>query len=513
MKRIGILNVKGSLPNFEDFGKLPTHLLNDNGLVGGQKAHQVLDGLIIPGGSIVESESITPEVERVIRKMDAQGKFILGMCSGFQVLAHKTDIGRKSPCPVEREGLGILDVTFHPLIGTDRVEAEVADDSFLTTGMKGKSVTGFHCHTYGDIRGDAPPVLFSQVKRTDYTDNPRKILAGVRNDEGNVVGTMIHGSLDENPSLVNNILNYLDTDEEETKQIYQANQELLKKIKGEIGIGLDIYADYRLSSNMDGLHQPISGNNPENVEIPPFLMIASTGSDSGKTFLTTGMVGALRRKGYRVGVLKVGPDTRDLVPALYLNKERMVNFSSIKIGGLGWKDLKEIINTLKGKKYDLILIEGVMSVFTGLLNEKTPFSAAEIALAGNIPTIMVTGCNKGGIETAALDLASHLEMMEKLGIKTVGAILNKVYHEEIAKNASRYIKKSTGLDWVARVPKAQLAARGGTPEVEIKLEDFCQKAMETVEQHLDVEEIMKMAKKPEFTGYRPYSDILDIYLS
>ncbi len=73
--------------------------------------------------------------------------------------------------------------------------------------------------------------------------------------------------------------------------------------------------------------------------------------------------------------------------------------------------------------------------------KKTPFSAAEIALAGNIPTIMVTGCNKGGIETAALDLASHLEMMEKLGIKTVGAILNKVYHEKIAENASRYIKK------------------------------------------------------------------------
>jgi len=513
MKRIGLLYVKGSLPNFEDFGKLPTHLLNDNGMVEGRKAHQVLDGLVIPGGSIIESRSITSEVKEVIREMDKQGKFILGMCSGFQVLAHKTDIGRKSPCPVEREGLGILDVTFHPLIGTDRVEAEVVDESFLTTGLKGKRVTGFHCHTYGDIRGDAPPILFSQVKRTDYEDNPRKILAGVRNDEGNVVGTMIHGSLDENPALVNNILNYLDTNEEEIKQIYQANQELLKKIKGEIGIGLDIYADYRLSSHANGLHQQSSGDNHESAEIPPFLMIASTGSDSGKTFLTTGLVGALRRKGYRVGVLKVGPDTRDLVPALYLNKEKMVNFSSIKIGGLGWKDLKEIINTLKGKKYDLILIEGVMSVFTGLLNEKTPFSAAEIALAGNIPTIMVAGCNKGGIETAALDLASHLEMMQKLGIETAGAILNKVYHDEIAENASRYIKKTTGLNWVARVPKAQLSSRGGTPEVEIKLEDFCQKAMETVEKQMDVEKIMKMAKKPEFTGYRSFNDILDIYLS
>ena len=80
MKKIGILYVKGSLPNFEDFGKLPTHLLKNNGMVNGKKAHEVLDGLIIPGGSIIESESITPEVASVIRKMDDQGKFILGMC-------------------------------------------------------------------------------------------------------------------------------------------------------------------------------------------------------------------------------------------------------------------------------------------------------------------------------------------------------------------------------------------------------------------------------------------------
>ncbi|MCC7551087.1 MAG: AAA family ATPase [Methanobacterium sp.] len=496
MKKIGILYVKGSLPLFENFGELPTHLLKDNGLINGKNAYEVLDGLILPGGSIMESLSISPEIETVIRKMDREGKFILGMCSGFQVLANKTDIGRKSPCPVEREGLGILDVTFHPLIGTDRVEAEVVDESFLTNGMLGESVTGFHCHTYGEIRGNAQPVFFSRVKRTDYTDNPRKILSGARNDEGNVVGTMVHASLDENPALTQNILQFMDATENDIQEIENANQELVKKIKREVGIGLDMYSEYRIQNTI----------NPH--ELPPFLMIASTGSDSGKTFLTTGVVGVLRKKGYRVGVLKVGPDIRDLVPALYLNKEKMEDFASIQIGGLGWKDLEEIITEIRGQKYDLILVEGVMSIFTGLLNEKTPFSAAEIARAGNIPTLMVTGCNKGGIETAALDLASHVNMMQKLGIKTTGVILNKVYHDKIAETASTYIKNTTGLEWVGRVPKAQLASRGGTPEVEIKLEDFCQKATETVEKYLDVDRILKMAEKPQFTGYYPFNKIL-----
>ena len=248
MKKIGILYVKGSLPAFEDFGGLPTHLVKENGLVKGKKAHKVLDGLIIPGGSIMESQSLSTDLEREIRTMDSHGSFILGMCSGFQLLANKTDIGRKSPCPVERQGLGILNVSFHPLIGTDRVEAEVANDSFLTSGMVGQTVTGFHCHTYGDIRGDSPPVFLSRVKRTDYSNNPRKILSGVRNEEGNVVGTMLHASLDENPVLVDNILQYLDADEQDLIKIQVANKELVKKMKDEVGIGADMHVVRNMNS-------------------------------------------------------------------------------------------------------------------------------------------------------------------------------------------------------------------------------------------------------------------------
>ncbi|HHY01099.1 MAG TPA: AAA family ATPase [Methanothermobacter sp.] len=498
MKNIGLLYVKGSLPAFENFGKLPTHLLKENGMINGQKAYEVLDGLILPGGSIVESQSISREVETVIKKMNSQGKFILGMCSGFQVLANKTDIGRKSPFPIEKEGLGILNVTFHPLIGTDRVESEVVDESFLTKGMVGQTVTGFHCHTYGDIRGNAPPIFFSKVKRTNYAENPRMILSGVRNDEGNVIGTMLHASLDENPSLVDNILKFIDANHKDFLEIYEANKVLVNKMKGEVGIGCDIYSDYRLPT--------------DKPKTPPWLMIAGTGSDSGKTFITTGIVGVLRKKGYKVCVLKIGPDIRDLAPSLYLNKEKMEEYSSIQIGGLGWKNLEEIITDVNGQNYDLILVEGVMSIFTGILNEKIPFSTAEIAKAGKIPVLLVTGCNKGGIETAAIDLASHTDMLQKIGIKTAGLILNKVYNEKIAETALNYLKNTTQLEWVGKVPKVQLTARGGTPEVEIKLEDFCCKAIETVEKYLDVDKIIRMAETPKFIGYPSYKEIKKVFI-
>jgi cobyric acid synthase len=443
----------------------------------------------------MESQSVTDSLKNEIRKMEREGKFILGMCSGFQLLSNKIDIGRRSPCPIERDGLGILDVSFKPMIGTDRVEAEVLDDSFLTRGMVGKKVKGFHCHTYGLIEGNADPLFLSTVKRTDYQDNPRKILSGVKNDDGNVIGTMVHGCLDESPGLVDNIFSFIDASKEDILEIKAKNKELSAKIKNEIGIDTNMWVKS-------------SQHSSRSQKLPKILMIASTGSDSGKTFLTTGIVGNLRKKGLKVGVLKVGPDIRDIVPSLYLNKENMEIFSSIKIGNLGWMDMEKILKELKRQNYDFILVEGVMSAFTGALNEKIPFSTAEIAKAANIPVILVSSCSKGGIETAAVDIVGHIGVMDKLGVQTKGVILNKVYDKSISEIASLFITKRTNVDVIGEVPKIKMTDRGNTPEVEIKLEEFCMHAMKTVEEYLNVDQILKMAKTPEFSGYLSYKDII-----
>lgn len=496
--KIGILYVKGALPLFEDFGNLPTHTVDENGLVNGVKAHKVLDGLILPGGSVVESMTISPDLKTEVRKIAKDGSFVLGMCSGFQLLAESTNIGRKSPCPIIKEGIGLLDVKFSPMISNDRVEAEVVDESFLTHEMVGQHVTGFHCHTYGDIKGDAPPLCYSILKRMNYSDNTLKVLSGARNDDGNVVGVMLHASIEENPQFTQNILDYLGASEEDVLDITNQNQELVKKIKGEVGVNTNIFADYRIESKPVG-------------EYPPMIMMGSTGSDSGKTFLTTGIVGTLRKKGYKVAVLKIGPDIRDIVPSLYLNKEKMEEFSSIKIGHLGWKDLKSVLEDLKTKDYDLVIVEGVMSIFTGLLNEKTPYSSAEIAKAGNIPVILVSPCNKGGIETAAIDIISHVKMLDKLGINTKGVILNKVYDDKIAENARKYIDNSIDVDYVELIPRIRLKERGNIPEVEMKLEEFCLHATNTVENNMDAEKMLEIAEKPIFNGYLSFEDILKFY--
>ena len=526
--KIGLVYIKGSVPSFEDYGNLPTDLVKSNGLVNGVKASKELDGIIIPGGSIVESQSITDELAFEIKKIANDGKFVLGICSGFQSLAIQTDIGRKSPCPIIKKGLGLLDVKFSPLISNDRVEAIATNKSFLTKNLDEEEIiTGFHSHTYGHIEGEARPVFYSTVKRVNYSDlknGETRILAGVANDDGNVLGTMIHGSLDENPSLVENIFDFLGASPLEIDKAFESNEKLKKAMKSELAIdsGINLknskYCAEFKKLLINSMNKKLSEDKkdskdtiytPEN-NIPPTLMIGSTGSDSGKTFITTGIAGALKKRGLNVIVLKVGPDVRDLHPSLYLTKEKIEEFASIKIGHLGWMDIENTLKRLKNSNYDFVLIEGAMSIFTGLLNEKIPYSACEIAISSNIPLLLTASVSKGGIESAAIDVISHTKTLENMGLAINGIILNKVYDMNIFKDAAKLIKENLNIDPIA-IPKIRMDERGTTPEIEIKLEEFSHFALDTVEKYIDLEEIINMAFIPEFQRYLSFDEIKAIF--
>ena len=259
---------------------------------------EVLDMLIIPGGSLVESQSVNPQVTREIMKMAESGKFVLGVCSGFQVLAKETDVGRLSTIPITREGLGLLDAEFKPLVCTDRVKARVVDKSFITQEI-GKEVTGFHCHTYGQIvlGNNAKPIIITHANRVNYKKNPQDLISGVANKQGNVVGVFIHGLLDHNPTITESITKSLDINPADLEAIKQANAKLLEHIKGEVGIATNIRQQA-----------------PITQKAPKLLMVTALGSGSGKTFIVTGIAGALKKRGYKVGVIKVGGDIRDAVP-------------------------------------------------------------------------------------------------------------------------------------------------------------------------------------------------------
>ena len=492
MTRIGLAYVSGAVPGFEDFGNLPTDIVKENGLVDGNKASKELDALIIPGGTLIESNDINMPLNSEIKKMARDGKPIIGICAGFQLLSNQIDIGRKSPVPIIKEGLGIIDVNFSPLITSDRVKAKVFDNSFLVKNQT-EDVDGFHTHTYGKVEGDAKPLFYSKVQRMNYGDTNEKgdynIFSGACNDDGNVIGTMIHGILDENPVLVENLKNQIDI--ENLDEIYDRNKDVKKFLQSEVGIN-------------SGIKIPQITPNKK----PKYLMIGSNGSDSGKTFILTGLAGAIRKRGYKVALLKVGPDVRDIIPGLYLTKGKMEEFASVKIGHLGWKDIESTINQLNASDYDIVLIEGVMSVLTGLLNERVPFSAAEIAMSSKIPMILATGVNKGGIESAAVDIVAHANMLDNLGVDVEAILLNKVYNENIFDTVVPYIRENTKVENILKLPKLKSAdMRGFIPEVEIRYELFTSHAMNLIEENLNIEEIINMAREVEFEKIYSFDEI------
>lgn len=501
--KIGITYIKGALPGFENFGYLPTDLVKSNGIVNGNKASDELDALIIPGGSLIESDDISDELSNEIKIMANDGKPIIGICAGFQILGNKIDIGRKSPCPIEKEGLGLIDINVSPLISSDRVKAIINNESFLTKGLKNTTITGFHSHTYGKIEGDAKPLFHSQIQRMNYGDVNSKldynVLSGAIGDNENVLGTLIHNCLDENPQLVENFFKFLDLSQDQINNIYLKNKEFRENLSKSIGINTGI--------NVEKISNPYLKFKKSEGEMPRVLMIASTGSDSGKTFINTGLAGALRKKGLNVGLIKIGPDVRDIIPGLYLTKGLMEDFSSVRIGHIGWMDIKDILEKLKNSKYDIILIEGVMSVFTGLLNEITPYSAAEISYSSNIPIILASGVNKGGIESAAFDLIYHTKILKSFNIDVKGIILNKVYSMEIFDNIAPFIKKETNVQDVLSIKKIKIDKRGGTPEVEIDHNKFGQIALKTIEENLNIEKITSMSLRPKFNRFLSFDEI------
>ena len=485
--KIGLVYLPGALPCFENFGNLPTHLVCADAQVDGKPVSEVLDMIIIPGGSLVESASINPAVAKEITKMAQSGKYILGVCSGFQVLAKETDIGRLSTFPITRKGLGLLDAEFKPLICTDRVWATIVDKSFITQ-QTGQKVSGFHCHTYGQtiLHSGARPILITHAQRVNYKKNPQDLISGVTNKEGNVTGVFIHGLLDKNLHIIQSIQQSLDINQNDLNEIKKANTELLKNIQSEIGISTNIR------------QQP-----PTNQTPPKLILVTALGSGSGKTFLVTGIAGALKKRGYKVGVLKIGGDIRDAVSSLYLTKEPIQEYSSIKIGESGWTPLEQAI-PMASQDYNFIIIEGAMSAFTGLLNQNysRPMSTAEVAAALNASTVVVVGCDKEGIEGALISTLNYIKTLQTLDVKVQGVILNKLrisYLTEQTKQMIQQAFKQAGVTLLGMVPRLDLEARGMIPEIEIQYEAFGIQALNTAEECLQIDLLTKIATPPKIT--------------
>ncbi|ACX72165.1 CobB/CobQ domain protein glutamine amidotransferase [Methanocaldococcus vulcanius M7] len=462
---IGILDIKGSLPLFEDFGDLPTKIIDEKNF----KEIKDLDCLIIPGGSLIESKSLTNELKNEILNFDGH---IIGICSGFQILSNKIDIGRKSNVPIIKEGLGLLDVNFSPLVCTDRVEFNLKKSIF------GEGVGfGFHCHTYGNIEifNKRTKILTTSiVKKIDYKVGlSKEIISGAF--KGKIFGTMVHNFLD-NKFVRDNFLKHLKISDDEKEKIFEKNRKIKKELKIR-SLKNQLTSEINISKNINNTKNRNLERGKNKLNNMKGIVLLSTSSNSGKTFLTTALSAKLKGK---IFVAKIGGDVRDIVPSLYLLREKMTKYNSIKIGNRGWVDVEEFLNHVKRENYNYVIIEGVMGAFTASFKN---MSSYQIVKKLGFPVYIVSACNLSGMEGAFVEAVSYYHLLKKIGgVKVEGIILNKIYDLEIF-NALKNLAKKYGIKLYG-VKKVNKEGRGLIPEVEIDYEEFCRSAFEI---DLDIE--------------------------
>lgn len=444
MKRIGLLYVKGSLPNLENFGNLPTDLIKSNGLLGGNPISEELDCLILPGGSLIESGDISNDFKKEIIKMAKDSKPVIGICAGFQLLSNNLDVGDGS----RNDGLGLIDAYFEPLTLSEHLKAKVCPNSFLTKGIN-EDIKGYHTHSFGKITGDCKELIYSR-------SSEGLILSGACNDEGNVIGTMVHNILDENENIKQNLIDYIDV--KDINEIYNANKKLKLESRKEIGIDSGIKV----------------ANNKIDFKKPKYLMITSTSATDkeGKSFATIGLAGALQKRGYKVGLLKVGPIVTDLIQGFYQTKGVMEDYTSINGGYGGWVTPAEAFEKTRDSNYDIVLIEGMgaMGNFQ-LMSVNCDF---RIASENNIPILIVSSFEN---ETGALYSVKSLNQAYKdlYGKKIDGVLFNKTDEKVEIEDIGNVFN----LPEIEKVDK-------------LKYDIYANRLLKVVEENIDVKKIIEM---------------------
>ncbi|GAA4619313.1 cobyrinate a,c-diamide synthase [Saccharopolyspora hordei] len=176
------------------------------------------------------------------------------------------------------------------------------------------------------------------------------------------------------------------------------------------------------------------------------LVIAAPASGHGKTTVTTGLLGALRRRGTDVAPFKVGPDYID--PGYHRVAAGRVarNLDPVLVGE------DRIASLFRRGAAELSVVEGVMGLFDGRIGtgDGVPVgSTAHVAQLLAAPVVLVVDARGQSHSLAAL---LHGFRSYRPEVRVAGVVLNRVgspRHEQVLREAA----DAAGLPVLGAVPR------------------------------------------------------------
>ena len=178
------------------------------------------------------------------------------------------------------------------------------------------------------------------------------------------------------------------------------------------------------------------------------IVVAGTGSGSGKTLMTAGLIGALRARGLTVQPFKCGPDYIDPGWLSAAAGRPCRNLDAWMLGVSGMRD--SFSRACAGA--DVAVIEGVMGLFDGAGFDSDEGSTAAIAKTLDAPVLLVLDISGAARSAAATALGFATFDPEK---PVAALALNFAGSEGHARGCASAIAQKTGLPTLGWAPRDQ----------------------------------------------------------
>ena len=222
------------------------------------------------------------------------------------------------------------------------------------------------------------------------------------------------------------------------------------------------------------------------------IVISGLSGDSGKTFLSCGLLASFADRGLQIASFKKGPDYIDSAWLSFASGKPARNLDTYL---MGFKNVKNSF-IKNGVESGINVIEGNRGLFDGVDKQGT-HSTAELAKIINAPVVIVQNISKV-TRTAATSILGCVKLDPDL--KIVGVILNQVAGERHGNVTKEAIEDITGIPVVGMIPR--LSSKFILPSRHLGLitpEEFGQKSIimndlkNIIEENVDVSKIIELA--------------------
>lgn len=223
------------------------------------------------------------------------------------------------------------------------------------------------------------------------------------------------------------------------------------------------------------------------------VIIAGTGSGSGKTTITCGILGALKNRNTNIISFKVGPDYID---PMFHKKVTSITSKNLDLYLMGEDNV--IKNLAISKDNDeLAIIEGVMGLYDGV-SEKGLYSANELSLLTKTPVILIVNA-KGKSQSICAEIKGFLEY-DKNNI--AGIILNNTSEAmfEYYKNLIESKLNTKVLGFLPFIKDSDIPSRHLGLVTADEITDIKNKlklVSDAVEKYIDLDELINIASNVE----------------